>query len=521
MPVKAPPSEMALLRYKIISAYLVLDPPRGQRTAVLRTLASKTWRLPDGREVQFAAETLRGWVRQFRLGGLDALENATRPRPGVRVLNDDQKDLVCQLKKDVPSRSLDRIIEIAEEMELVPVGLLKRSTVHRVLASRGLSKRKQGPANTKDLDRFEAAFANDLWQSDMLKGPWLPDPKRPGKMKQAWLHAFLDDHSRLLLAGRWAFRSDLPTLELVFREALRRHGLPRRVYYDNGGPYRSKHMHQIVAVLSNQRPIFTPPRRPEGHGKIEAFNRLCRAAFVDEVKASSITTLDELNRAFAAWKDLKYNRRPHKETGQPPWDRWRAGAHHIKHVGERFLVDAFLFRAFRTTDKAGVLSLFGTKYQVGPDLARKKVEIRYDPERMETIEVWHGEVFQERVKPLEVLPQRRPVQKTEEALPTSVPRVDFLAHLVSRHEPVHIEDAVEVALRERRQLDDAVHDVLRTRISPETFDEHEVREFLGRHGPLKPGVVQDIVDLAVEMGGADQHIHVFLAAIRDATGGDA
>ena len=43
----------------------------------------------------------------------------------------------------------------------------------------------------------------------------------------------------------------------------------------NGGPFRSKHMAQIAAVLSNQRPIFTPPRRPEGHGKIEVFNYEC------------------------------------------------------------------------------------------------------------------------------------------------------------------------------------------------------------------------------------------------------
>ena len=91
-------------------------------------------------------------------------------------------------------------------------------------------------------------------------------------------------------------------------------------------------MKQIVAVLSNDRPIYTPPRRPEGHGKIEAFNRLCRAAFVEEVRASSIRTLDDLNRAFNAWKDLKYNRRVHGETGQTPWDRWRARVSRLVHM---------------------------------------------------------------------------------------------------------------------------------------------------------------------------------------------
>lgn len=520
MPTKTPPSDLALLRYQIISAYLALDPPRGERTAVLQQLAAKTWTLPDGQTVQFAAETLRAWVRKYRRGGLSALEDAPRDRPGVQILSEEQQAIVCRLKRDVPSRSIERIIAIAEETKLVPEGVLTRSTVHRVLQRRGLSRRKRAEASTADLDRFEAAFPNDLWQSDMLAGPWLPDPERPHKRRRAWLHAWLDDHSRLLIAGRWAFKSDLPTLELSLREALRRCGLPKRVYYDNGGPYRSKHMAQIVAVLSDQRPIFTPARRPEGHGKIEAFNRLCRAAFVDEVKASSITTLDELNRAFSAWRDLKYNRRPHGETGQTPWDRWRAHPERIETVSERALTDAFLFRASRTTDKTGVLKLHGVRYQTGPELARKKVEVRYDPERMETVEVWHGTTFQERVQPLQTAPHRRRSSPEPELEPDPEgPLVDFLGHLVDQHHPLPEVDALEGAVAERARQDEAVVEVFRDQLLPEVFDEHEVREFIGRYGPFEPEQIEELVALSVELGGADQHIHAVLREVKTALGG--
>jgi len=522
MPMKKPPSDLALLRYQVISAYLALDPPRGQRTAVLQQLADKTWTLPDGRPVQFAAETLRGWVRRFRTGGLEALENAPRKRPGVQVLDDTQKTLICRLKRDVPSRSLDRIIEIAEETGLVEPGVLSRSTVHRVLRAHGLSRRKRTEASTDDLDRFEAAFPNDLWQSDMLSGPWLPDPDNPGKRKKAWLHAWIDDHSRLLIAGRWAFKSDLHVLELSFREALRRCGLPKRVYYDNGGPYISHHMKQIVGVLSNQRPIYTTANRPEGHGKIEAFNRLCRAAFVDEVKASSITTLDELNTAFNAWKDLKYNRRLHSEIGQTPWDRWRAEPDRIETVSERLITEAFLFRTKRTTDKAGVLKLFGTQYQVGPELARRRVEVRYDPERMETIEVWHGDTFQERVRPLEVTPNRRPRAEQDPIEPApDGPVVDWLGHLTEQHDPIPEHDTIEAALAERRQQDAAVADVFERLLDPEVYDEGEVREFIGRYGPFDPETIEEHVRFAVDIGGSDQHIHSVLSGLRKALGGAA
>ncbi len=525
MPQTRPPSEMALLRYQIISAYLAMAPPRGQRGALLKELASRAWTLPDGREVRFAAETLRGWIRAFRRGGLPALEDARRPTPGVQVLDQSVQDVLCRLKRDVPARSVDRIIEIAEETDLVDRGLLKRSTVHRVLQARGLSGRKKAEASTADLDRFEAAFPNDLWQSDMLAGPYLPDPERPGKQRRAWLHAWLDDHSRLMLAGRWSFRSDLPTLELTFREALRRCGLPKRVYYDNGGPYRSHHMKQIVAVLSNQRPIYTPPRRPEGHGKIEAFNRLCRAAFIEEVKASPIATLDALNQAFNAWKDLKYNRRVHGETGQTPWDRWRAEPDRIVIVDERQLTDAFLFRANRTTDKTGVFKLHGSRFQTGPELSRKRLEVRYDPEDMGQVGVWLNGAFQERVRPLEVSPTRRP--KVDEKPPSDVSdrdgdlMVDYLQSLVERHQPLPTQDAVAAALAAERAHEDAVVDLFAAHLEPEVIDEREIREFVGRYGPLDVELVEAHLADTVEALGADPHIHTVLRGLREGLAGGA
>lgn len=265
------PTPMALLRFQAISAYITQEPPRGSRRAVLEKLATKTWLLPDGRPVVFSAETLRSWIRRYRDGGLEALEDKPCPTRGIHALSDEQIELFCQLKREVPERSLDRLLFIAEELGLVEPGTVSRSTLHRALQARGLSGRPKPKTCDTDLDRFEAEAPNDLWQSDMLVGPWLPDPDKPGKHRRAYLYAFLDDHSRLLLAGRWAFKGDLPSLELVFRQALRRHGLPRRVYYDNGATYRSGHMRKVVAELGIHNLVFTTAYRPMGHGKIEAF----------------------------------------------------------------------------------------------------------------------------------------------------------------------------------------------------------------------------------------------------------
>jgi len=507
---------MALLRYSAISAYLAEDPPRGQRGATLKKLAAKTWTLPDGQQVQFAAETLRTWVRRYRTGGLDGLADKPGSQQGVQVLTPEQISLLCDLKREVPERSLDRILQILEDMALLEPGLVTRSTLHRALKAHGLSGRPRPEVSDSDLDRFEADRPNDLWQSDLLVGPWLPDPDRPGKSRRANLYAFLDDHSRLLLAGRFSFKGDLPALELVFRQAVRRHGVPRKVYYDNGATYRSKHMQQVVAALGVHRLVFTTPYRPMGHGKVEAFNRLCRSAFIAEVKASRIETLDELNAAFQAWVDRFYNRRVHGETNEAPRDRWRAGLGSVQDLDEEVLRRAFLWSETRKADKTGVFSLLGRRYQVGPDLARKRVAVRYDPEHLDEVEVWFEDRFAERVRPFLVRTHRRSrPRKTEaeERKAPPAPTADWLGHLVSERGQVlevDPEQELKLELERRRLLDEAFVEVLRDRLDPEVFNERLVWSWLERFGPLDTEPVVDLLDFALPTMGANQHVQEYL-----------
>ncbi|MCB9742641.1 MAG: DDE-type integrase/transposase/recombinase [Alphaproteobacteria bacterium] len=518
------PSPMALLRYQAISAYIATDPPRGQRRATLERLAKRPWTLPEGGQIFFAAETLRTWVRRYRQGGLDALEDKPRPTPGVKVLTEAQIERLCALKREVPERSLDRILEIAEGLGLVEPGLVRRSTLHRVLQAHDLSGRPRTPSSTQDLDRFEALRPNDLWQSDMLCGPWLPDPKHPSQRRRAWLYAFLDDHSRVLLAGRWSFKGDLPALELVFREALRRNGVPRRVYYDNGAVYRSEHMKQIVAHLGIHAPVHTTPYRPEGHGKIEAFNRLVRSAFIAELKASPVETLEQLNTAFTAWAQRYYNRRVHGETNEAPRDRWRAGLDAIEHVDADVLHRAFQWTEERRADKTGIFSLFGCRYQVGADLARRKVEVVYNPDHLDEVEVWYEGRFRERVRPFTVQPHRRPQAPTVGAGDEATsPTADWLGHLVDAHaDATRLPDDEVQRELERERQDAGFVEVLRERLDPAVFTEGYVREWLQRFGPVDPEAVADALDFALPELGCDKHLDEYLDLIHAALlGGDA
>ena len=474
-----------------------------------------------------AAETIRVWVRRYRGGGLAALADKPRLCRGVGVLTGPQQQLLIALKQEVPERSLDRMLKIVARMELLDGDVPSRSTLHRVLQGAGVSGRPPPPHSDTDLDRFEASFPGELWQSDLLQGPWLPDPQRPGRRRRAVLYAFIDDHSRLLLHGRFSFKGDLPALELVLRRCFQRWGVCRLLYYDNGATYRAKHMKHIVAQLGIHPIIYTTRHRPMGHGKVEALNRLIKSAFIAEVKASRITTLDALNEAFMAWADTDYNKALHSETGQAPLERWRASLDRVNYADEEKLRLAFLWRENRTPDKAGCFGLFGHRYQVNSRLGKKRIEVRYDPEALEEVEVWHRGRFVQRCRPFEVQRHRRPKAKPDADAPPPLdgppvpPVADYLGHLVDARragafiapEP-SARALIEEARAHRLAADQAVIDLLIEHLHPAVIDVGACRGYLDRYGPFDPERAEQTLRRLLGQLPNDQHIHLYLDAIR-------
>ena len=515
----------ALARYQVIAAYIALVPKHGERRKLLDQLAARSWTGPDGEPFTVSAETLRTWARRYRRDGLDGLRDRTPAKPGAQALTDEEIALFCDLKREVPARSLDRLIRIAEELGLVPREKVRRSTLHRALLANELSARRVAERPRDDLDRFEAGYPNELWQSDMLEGPLLPDPAKKGAFRRAWLYTFLDDHSRMCLHGRFSFKGDLPALELVFRRSIQKFGKPIRVYYDNGAVYRSHHMRHIIGCLGVHGILFTRVRRPMGHGKIEAFNRLITSAFLAEIAPARLTTLDQVNEAWLAWSDREYNLRVHGETGERPRDRWRKGLAKVAFADEDKLRAAFLWSEKRTPDKSGIFSLFGTEYQVGTELAKKAVEVRYDPESLTQVEVWFGDKLVERCRPFVVQRHRRPLpapgrkaaNRAEKSSPAKA-TANWLGHLVSRRRAENFVEPTPQALAEdahnrRMELDATVVDVLAARLDPGVVDGSTIRTFLDRVGPWDPARVAEAVDGFLLDHPRDSHIQLILDAI--------
>jgi len=514
-----PITQKALFRYQVISGYLASDPPRGKRRLILEQLAAKPWMLQSGEAAGVKAETIRYWLRLYQRGGFEALKDKPRSDQGIRAIPKEVIEEACTLKLQVPERSIERIITIMENLQLASPGLLRRSTLHRALKARGLSHRKLTLPDRQDLDRFEADYANDLWQADMLQGPWLPDPKHPDKMRRSYLYAFIDDASRLLLYGRFFFKGDLPALELVFKRALQRYGKPLRVYYDNGMVFKSNHMKILCAELGIHKPIHTSPYRPQGHGKIEAFNRFCVNNFIAEVKASKLNTLDQLNEAFFAWVDEEYNHRKHSELTMSPKKRWLKDSSRIEYLDEEKIRVAFLWRELRTPDKTSVIKLFTRSYKVSTTLAKQRLEVRYDPEHLHQIEIYLNGAFRQRAKPLQISPHRGPKELLplpQEPKPEE--KIDYLAWLTQTHQKktkiTSTGKGDEKSRGSSRDLQDFLA-LLQQHIHPDVFDPSLATEFFDTFGPFDMARIKHMLADLLAAHPANLHLSFYLNHIQD------
>src|SRR5207237_4687454 len=90
---------------------------------------------------------------------------------------------------------------------------------------------------------------------------------------KAYLFAFLDDHSRAVMAARWGYFEDTVRLAAALRPALAARGVPARIYTDNGSAFVDAAVNRAAARLGIKI-THSAPGRPEGRGKIERSSAL-------------------------------------------------------------------------------------------------------------------------------------------------------------------------------------------------------------------------------------------------------
>jgi len=384
--------EVALFRYGVIADLVHLPPNHRGLYALLRKKAELDHTIPGSLRRHVAAETIRGWLRDYRRGGFDALSPRVRKDHGnARTIPPLVVDLLCQLKDDTPSLSIPALLKLAraEHADLVTDEVkLPESTVHRLLARRGLMKKKSDEPTTKDRRRFEHESAGDLWMSDVMYGPKLRDG---GRLRQTYLIALIDDATRLVPHAAFTLSEGAVSYLQVLEHAVRRRGIPKRLYVDNGAAFRSKQLSVVCAKLGIAL-IHAKPYTPQGKGKMERWFRTVRMQLLPLLRPEQLVSLDALNRALAAWVEGEYHHAPHRGLGdESPADKWARTSEGVR-MPTADLGDHFLAEQKRNVQKDRTVTLDGVAFEVDAALVGERVTLRFDPARRpdkRTVEVWH------------------------------------------------------------------------------------------------------------------------------------
>ena len=368
---------IALFRYGLIADLLQLKPEERLLSARLREKAEREYTIPGSRRRRVAAETLRDWLQAYRRGGFEVLCPKPRSDRGLlRHLDQATADRLCAIKEEQPALSVPLVI--AEARQQGVSAELPLSTVHRLLSRHGLMQRPTDKPTSKDHRRFAFEKANQLWTSDVMHGPAvLSDGKRKHK---SYLIALLDDATRVVPFAAFAFSENVAAFLPVLEQAIRRRGIPERLYVDNGAAYRSHQLALVCAKLGVTL-IHARPYQPQGKGKIERWFRSVRMQLLPRLQEADLSSLTALNRRLWAWVEGEYHQSPHKGLdGAVPFDRWALNSDQVRLAGAE-LAGLFLFEQKRRVQKDRTVSLLGVVYEVDASLVGETVTLRYDPAR--------------------------------------------------------------------------------------------------------------------------------------------
>lgn len=363
--------QVALFRFSLIAPILNDTIQNKTVKEYLEEICAKKYDTPQGELKEFAPATIKEWLRLYRLKGFDALYPKKRNDKGAsRKLPEKLKDTILELKKSNPKRSARSIYnEIIVNNQIKP-SEISVSTVQRYIKNLKIDNYE----NIKDRRAFEFPYANDCWQSDISVGPYL---LINGVKKKTYVIAFLDDCSRLIVSCSIFDVDNLLSVLTVFKDAISKRGVPKKVFFDNGKVFRAVQMELICASLGSTL-CFAEPYSPQSKGKIERWFQTLQKQWQHLLDTSNFNSVEEVNKSLNQYVE-KYNSTYHLGIKEKPIDKFLSNVDNLKLLTQQEIRNTFLYRVQRNVRNDSTVSIDKQLYEVPSKYIGSKIYIRYDP----------------------------------------------------------------------------------------------------------------------------------------------
>jgi transposase InsO family protein len=257
-------------------------------------------------------ETGYYWVRRYREGGLEALQDRDRaPRRHPNQTPEGIETAVLDLRRAHMTwgpRKLKFVLERDQAERSWPAA----STIGEMVAREGLvvahRKRRRTPPYTEPFAGAEAP--NCVWCAD-FKG-WF----RTGDGERIDPLTISDACSRYLLRCQVVEKTDGEPVRAIFESAFREWGLPAAIRTDNGVPFASRAVAGLSRLAVWWMKLGIVPERiaaghPEQNGRHERLHRTLK----QEVASPPAASRRAQQRAFDRFRREYNEQRPHEALG--------------------------------------------------------------------------------------------------------------------------------------------------------------------------------------------------------------
>lgn len=364
--------DVALFRYNLILPVLQDDFPDVSIHQYFLRIASEERSFPNGKFGIVQPGTLRSWLCAYRKHGLDGLlPQPRRDAGGFRALSKKQQNLILTYKQQNPRRTAVSIYRQLIKDGDAYVNEVSIASVQRFIARMKPSLQQ---ATVEDMRAFEMEFANDLWQIDTSHGPYLTIDNKKVK---TYMIMIIDDASRFLV-GFGIFLADTAVhVQTVLKNAIAKYGIPKRLYTDNGGPYRNQQLELICATLGIGLK-HAQPYHGNQKGKIERNFKSVKEAWMYDLDYSQFTTTQQLEESLAVYVDEK-NRSAHRSLPHDkcPWSRFLQDKERFRRIHEIQLERAFLHTVTRKVANDATIQLHTKVFETSQNYIGQRIEIKY------------------------------------------------------------------------------------------------------------------------------------------------
>ncbi|MBI3744732.1 MAG: transposase family protein [Chloroflexi bacterium] len=508
--------EIASFRYRIIAD--AAEAVGADVSQAIAASAERTYVHPDGQSVCCSARTLWRWLGRYKAGGLNALRPTRRTDAGtLRALSSALLERAIALRHENQERPTKTVIDILERLQVAAPGSLKRSTLDRHFARRWVSRRTLHRLGIKTFQKILTTLPLALVSADFHHGPYVRMVGEE-KAQRALLLAFIDHFSRYLLESRYYLHEDFAALRFGFRRLLVTWGVFDRLYIDNGPSFHSGRFH---AACKNEvidiEVVHSKAYTSEGRGVCERANRTFKEQFESEARnRDELLTLAELNAAWEAWVAERYHRDMHSETGEAPFERFKAHAE-LRAAPDLARLDELLRlrTSARVHKKWSTVEVRTVRYVVDPALRGRAVHVLCDPFDPEYVLIeFDGRILQR------AYPQKAGAMAPQPA-PAATPATatDYLALLRRDYEARTQAElsALNLSMAQPRpELAFADLKTLLTTCRGQTLsvgEQTEVSAAFRKLRPIDPDSARRALDGARRRLGAGLHLRVYLEVL--------